>query len=132
MLAEAKIGYYREGGMRVTSYTGLPMPLGGLHQNEQRWPEQVGDRDGRYMEFWNTTDPARTWELIQELDITYIYIGQLEQTLYDSNLTGSLIQWGVTFFVPAGVHKFDTLVDQGHLTIVYENEHTRIYRTIKQ
>jgi uncharacterized membrane protein len=41
VLAEAKIGFYREGGMRVASYTGLPTPLGGLHQNEQRWPEQI-------------------------------------------------------------------------------------------
>jgi uncharacterized membrane protein len=128
VLAEAKIGYYREGGMRVASYTGLPLPLGGLHQNEQRWPEQVGQRDGRYMEFWNTTDPARAWELIQELDISYIYLGQLEQTLYNPQLTGSLIQWGVTFFVTDGINKFDTLVDQDLLDVAYENERTRIYQ----
>jgi len=128
VLAEAKIGFYREGGMRVASYTGLPTPLGGLHQNEQRWPEQIGQRDGRYMEFWNTADPARAWELIQELDISYIYLGQLEQTLYNPQLTGSLIQWGVTHFVPDGIDKFDMLVDQGLLTNVYENERTRIYR----
>jgi uncharacterized membrane protein len=128
VLAEAKIGYYREGGMRVASYTGLPMPLGGLHQSEQRWPDQIGQRDGLYMAFWNTDDPERAWDLIQELDISYIYIGQLEQTLYNSQLTGSLIQWGVTFFVPDGIHKFDTLVDHGLLTVVYENERTRIYK----
>jgi uncharacterized membrane protein len=128
VLAEAKIGYYREGGMRVASYTGLPLPLGGLHQNEQRWPEQVGQRDGRYMEFWNTTDPARAWELIQELDISYIYLGQLEQTLYNPQLTASLMQWGVTFFVTDGINKFDALVDQDLLKVAYENERTRIYQ----
>jgi YYY domain-containing protein len=128
VLAEAKIGYYREGGMRVASYTGLPAPLGGLHQNEQRPPGQVGQRDGRYMEFWNTVDPARAWELIQELDISYIYMGQLEQTLYNPQLTGSLMQWGVTFFVTDGIKKFETLVDQGLLTVAYENERTRIYQ----
>jgi YYY domain-containing protein len=128
VLAEAKIGFYREGGMRVASYTGLPTPLGGLHQNEQRWPEQIAQRDGRYMEFWNTTDLARAWELIQELGISYIYLGQLEQTLYNPQLTGSLIQWGVTYFVPDGIDKFDMLVDQGLLTVAYENERTRIYQ----
>jgi len=128
VLAEAKIGYYREGGMRVASYTGLPTPLGGLHQGEQRWPEQIGRRDGLIMDFWNTDDPERAWDLIQKLDISYIYIGQLEQTLYNSNLTGSLMQWGVTFFVPDGIDKFDTLLDQGQLTVVYSNERTRIYR----
>jgi YYY domain-containing protein len=130
VLAEAKIGFYREGGMRVASYTGLPMPLGGLHQNEQRWPDQVGQRDSRYMEFWNTTDPARAWELIQELAISYIYIGQLEQTLYNPGLTGSLAQWGVTRFFPDGYAKFDELAAQGRLNVVYENERTRIYRVV--
>jgi uncharacterized membrane protein len=131
VLAEAKIGYYREGGMRVASYTGLPMPLGGLHQNEQRWPDQVGQRDGLYAEFWNTSDPARAWQLIQQLDISYIYIGQLEQTLYNSNLTGSLLQWGVTHYMPAGFQKFDEMTAQGRLTIVYENQRTRIYQVIR-
>jgi hypothetical protein len=128
VLAEAKIGYYREGGMRVASYTGLPLPLGGLHQNEQRWPDQVGQRDGLYMEFWNTSDPVRAWQLIQELDISYIYIGQLEQTLYNPQLTGSLMQWGVTFYAPEGIGKLDELAAQGRLSVVYENERTRIYQ----
>ena len=42
IIAEAKVGYYREGGMRVAAYTGLPSILGGLHQNEQRYASQVG------------------------------------------------------------------------------------------
>ncbi|UCC89249.1 MAG: glycosyltransferase family 39 protein [Anaerolineales bacterium] len=128
VLAEAKIGYYREGGMRVTSYTGLPMPLGGLHQNEQRWPAQVGQRDGLYMEFWNSSDPVRAWELIQELDISYIYIGQLERTLYDPNLASSLVQWGVPFLRPDGFSKFGELAAQGRLAVAYENERVRIYK----
>jgi YYY domain-containing protein len=113
VLAEAKIGYYREGGMRVASYTGLPMPLGGLHQNEQRWPDQVGQRDGVYTEFWNTPDPARAWDLIRELDISYIYVGQLE--------------WA-TYTMPGSLAKFDILVAQGRLAVVYQNERTRIYQ----
>jgi YYY domain-containing protein len=112
VLAEAKIGYYREGGMRVASYTGLPMPLGGLHQNEQHWPDQVGQRDELYREFWDTPDPARAWDLIQQLDISYIYIGQLERSVYTS---------------PGALVKFDALAAQGRLAIAYQNERTRIY-----
>jgi uncharacterized membrane protein len=115
VLAEAEIGYYREGGMRVASYTGLPMPLGGLHQNEQHWPDQVGQRDELYREFWNTPDPALAWGLIQQLDISYIYVGQLERAVYTS---------------PGALIKFDALVAQGRLTIVYQNERTRIYGVI--
>ena len=59
VIAEAKVGYYREGGMRVAAYTGLPSVLGGLHQNEQRYSSQVGERDFVVNEFWNTPDPAR-------------------------------------------------------------------------
>jgi len=113
VLAEAEIGYYREGGMRVASYTGLPMPLGGLHQNEQHWPDQVGQRDELYREFWGTTDPTRAWGLIQQLDISYIYIGQLEQAVYTS---------------PGALVKFDALAAQGRLTLAYQNERTRIYQ----
>jgi uncharacterized membrane protein len=128
VLAEAKIGFYREGGMRVAAYTGLPMPLGGLHQSEQRWPEQIGPRDGLYMEFWNTPNPERAWQLIDELDISYIYLGQLEQTLYDPEMTDSLRTWGVTYFSPAGRAKFETLEREGKLERVFQNEGTRIYR----
>jgi len=132
VIAEAKIGYYREGGMRVSSYTGLPMPLGGLHQNEQRWPEQIGERDGLYMEFWNTADPERAWQLIQQLRISYIYIGQLERTLYDPEIARLVQGWGVSFLDPAGYDKFDILRAQGRLELVYENARTRIYRVIRE
>ena len=128
VLAEAKIGYYREGGMRVASYTGLPMPLGGLHQNEQRWADQIALRDAPYMEFWNTDDPERAWQLIEQLDISYIYLGQLEQTLYNPGLTSTLMRWGVTFHAAGGLPKFEALQRMGRLELVYQNARTRIYR----
>jgi uncharacterized membrane protein len=132
VLAEARIGYYREGGMRVSSYTGLPTPLGGLHQNEQRWPDQVGQRDQQVMAFWTTDDPQRAWELIRELNISYIYIGQLERTFFDPDLSGVLGQWGIPSLAPDGLTKFDALLDQGRLSIAYQNERTRIYRVVSQ
>jgi hypothetical protein len=55
----------------------------------------------------------------------------LEQTLYNPNLTGSLLQWGVTHYMPAGFQKFDELTVQGRLTVVYENQRTRIYQVIR-
>jgi uncharacterized membrane protein len=127
VVAEAKVGYYREGGMRVSAYTGLPMPLGGLHQNEQRWPDEVGQRDGLYSEFWNTSDMERAWELIKELNISYVYVGQLELSLYNPNLSALVGQWSLN---PNGFYKFDQLVAQGRLTVAYQNEHTRIYRVV--
>jgi len=112
IIAEAKVGYYREGGMRVAAYTGLPSILGGLHQNEQRPAAQVGQRDMVVNEFWTTTDPTRAWQLIDQLDISYIYLGQIERITYGANVGA----------------KFEQLVEQGKLTVVFENEKTKIYR----
>jgi len=114
VIAEAKVGYYREGGMRVAAYTGLPSVLGGLHQNEQHPPSQISARDLVFNEFWTTPDPARTLELIEDLDISYIYVGQLERIIYGDQT----------------VDKFEQLRAQGELELVFENEKTRIYKRI--
>lgn len=115
ILAEAKVGYYREGGMRVAAYTGLPSVLGGLHQNEQRYPWQVGDRDFVVNEFWSSPDPARTLQLIHELGISYIYDGQIERITHGAFISD----------------KFEQLRAQGALELVFENEQTRIYKVVK-
>jgi YYY domain-containing protein len=112
IIAEAKIGYYREGGMRVAAYTGFPSILGGLHQNEQRPPSEIGERDFVVNGFWTNPDPAQTLELMDELDVSYIYIGQVERINYGDDITD----------------KFDQLVIQGELEVVFKNEKTKIYR----
>ena len=112
IIAEAKIGYYREGGMRVAAYTGLPSILGGLHQNEQRPASQIGERDFVVNEFWATPSPDRVKALIDELNISYIYIGQVERITYGNQVDD----------------KFEQLYQQGHLELVFENEKTKIYR----
>ena len=115
IIAEAKVGYYREGGMRVAGYTGLPSALGGLHQNEQHPPYQLGERDGLVREFWNGLDLPRTLALANQLQIEYIYFGQLERVIYgDQDVT-----------------KFDPLVQQGALDLVFENAQTKIYRVVR-
>ncbi len=111
VVAEAAIPYYREGGLRVATYTGLPTLLG-AHQNEQRYASQVGERDGQARDFFNTPDINRALQLIRELHVSYIYVGQLEHTVYDA----------------AGLAKFDEMVQRGELEVVYENERVKIYR----
>lgn len=111
VIAEAAIGYYREGGLRVSSYTGLPTLLG-MHQSEQRYPRQVGERDGKARELFNTSDLVRARQLIEELNISYIYIGQLERAVYE----------------PTGLAKFKRMAEEGDLSLVYENERVRIYK----
>ena len=72
----------------------------------------MGRRDGQVREFFNTQDIARALQLIRELRISYIYIGQLERAVYD----------------PAGLAKFDRMAAEGYLEVVFENEEVRIYK----
>ena len=56
--------YYRAGGSRVASLTGLS-GVSGMHEGEQRWGELVGARGARLGEFGNSSDLERTGQLNQ-------------------------------------------------------------------
>ena len=112
VFAEAKIGYYREGGRRVAAYAGLPSVLGGLNAGEQRPGTQIGSRDWVVNELWAHPDANRAAQLIDELGITYIYVGQVERATYGGTVGD----------------KFNRLVADGFLELVFENEQTKIYK----
>ncbi len=103
--------YYRAGGLRVASMTGLPTLLG-QHQGEQRYGWQVGQREQLAREFWQTTDMNRFRQLIEDLHIDYVYVGQLERIL----------------FTPDQLAKFDLLLQSGDASVVYQNQGVTIYR----
>jgi uncharacterized membrane protein len=109
-IAEAPVGYYREFGGRVCSYTGLPSLYNDQHEREQRYGWQNARRSRLVDEFFVTTDLLRTVEIAHELGVGYIYIGPLERTLYPR------------------VDKFDQLVASGDLTIAYHNRQVTIYQ----
>jgi len=111
VVAEAALPYYREGGLRVASYTGLPT-LVGAHQNEQRYGWMVAQREGEARSLYESTDLQETKTLIEELDITYVYVGQLERTVYPAR----------------SLAKFDALLEEGYLELAYENPGVRVYK----
>ena len=110
VVAEGRIDYYREGGMRVASFTGLPSLLG-AHQGEQRYSFLVGPRENDAREFFTTADIARTQDLIRSLNIRYIYVGHLERTVYPAE----------------GIAKFEQMTQQGLLSVAYRNQEVTIY-----
>lgn len=112
VLAEAPIGYYREFGVRVSSFTGLPTLLG-MHQSEQRYGDQVGKRSEEAWQLFASTDLSLTLKLIRKHRIGYIYIGQLEKAT----------------FSPESLAKFEKLAQDGWLKEVFRNEKTVIYKT---
>jgi uncharacterized membrane protein len=81
-----------------------------MHEQEQRYPEDVGYRDGLMRELWTNPDSGRTQQMMDELAIDLVYVGQLERYLH-----------------PDGVRKFEEMAGQGLLTPVYQNERVTIY-----
>ncbi len=110
VLAEsAQLDYYRAGGTRVASLTGLSGLLG-MHAGEQRYGKDVGERHGQLSEFWNTEDLARMERLIEELEIGLIYAGQLERHQH-----------------PGSDLRLAELAESGLLESVYRNPEVTIY-----
>jgi uncharacterized membrane protein len=101
--------YYRAGGTRVASTTGLSGLLG-MHEQEQRYGEQVGQRDGLYREFWTVNDRARMADIMAGLNVDLVYVGQLERFLH-----------------PGAVALLEQMAAEGALETLYENERTAIY-----
>ena len=113
VLETSEVDYYRAGSSRVASLTGLS-GLRGMHASEQRPGEQVGPRDGLHREFWSTGDAARMTQLLGELQIDYIYVGQLERHLH-----------------PDAIVRLEQMAAAGLLTPVFTNERTTIYQVTR-
>ena len=109
ILESSETDYYRAGGTRIASTTGLS-GVSGFHEGEQRHADVVGERNARFRELWETPDLARTQQLMDELNVSLIYVGQLEQYLH-----------------PEGTDKFAHMAENGLLTPIYENERVVIY-----
>jgi YYY domain-containing protein len=109
LVESAEVEYYRAGGSRVASLTGLS-GLRGMHASEQRYGDLVGERDGLHREFWNTADVDRTLVLIDELDVALIYVGQLERHQHGE-----------------GVGKLARMAEDGLLIPIYSNDRVIIY-----
>jgi uncharacterized membrane protein len=73
-------------GTRYTIYTGLPNVIGwNWHQRQQRasGPEfLVPKRVSEVNEFYLSDDLTATQQFIQEYDVSYVIVGQLERALY--------------------------------------------------
>jgi uncharacterized membrane protein len=81
-----------------------------MHEQEQRYGEQVGQRDGLQREFWASNDLARMAAILAELNVDLVYVGQLERFLH-----------------PGAVALLEQMAAQGALETLYQNERTTIY-----
>ena len=104
-------------GNRYTIYTGLPGVIGwNWHQRQQRAinsSQWVYDRIDDVNEFYQSDDLDRVQAIMNEYDIDYIVVGQLERAIY-----------------AAGLEKF-AAQDDVMWDLVYSQQETQIYRVNK-
>jgi uncharacterized membrane protein len=112
VILEASLSYYRSGALRASSYTGLPTVVG-FHQNEQRSPSAVAQRERDVHTLYTTSLTERALELIEKYHISYIYVGQLERAEYGER----------------GLAKFERMRGS-YLELAYENPKAKIYRVL--
>lgn len=109
---------YRSIGNRVAMYTGLPAIVGwDWHQRQQRAvvpSSMVTSRTQDVQTLYNTPVVGEAVALIEKYDVEYIFAGQLEHVYYS----------------PAGMGKFNEMVEAGYLEEVYRNEGTSIFRVV--
>ena len=102
-------------GNRFSIYTGLPTVIGWQwHERQQRAAlsdQIVYNRDNDVSTFYSTTDIQKALTLIRRYNARYIILGQLERSYYD----------------PAGLAKFQQMVDNGFLRIAYRDAGTTVY-----
>ncbi len=116
IILEAHLPSYRWAG-RIATFTGLPTLLGWeWHQIQQRMVAGaepiIHHRQQVIDQVYNAPDAAQALQLIQRYGIEYIYVGGVEQALYP----------------PAGLRKFDTLVQRGRLQRVFQYGDTTLYQ----
>lgn len=112
VVAEAALGYYREGGSRVATYTGLPIPLGPQHEGEQRPKAPLGTRSTLVRLLYESADAAETLEVADRLGVTYVYVGQLERIAHGEAVSA----------------KFAQMADMGVLETVFDNGVVAVYQ----
>lgn len=114
ILESSEVDYYRVGGTRMASSTGLS-GLNGMHKSQQRDPREVEQRAQLHRALWSSTDPGHTQGLLETLQVDLVYVGQLERALH-----------------PEGARTFAILAEQGRLKRLYDNERVTIYAASKR
>lgn len=116
IVLEAHQEAYRWGG-RVTVYTGLPTILGWpWHETQQRQVANAGpsieSRKAFVRDVYGSVDSAAKLKGLQLYGVEYVYVGQLERSLYPAD----------------GLDTFAAMAKDGQIEQVYSAGSTQIYR----
>jgi uncharacterized membrane protein len=104
---------------RVSVYTGLPTVVGWRwHQVQQRAGLEgriVDQRRSDVNTFYNVADVALAQDILERYGVRYVYVGAYERAYYD----------------PAGLAKFDAMVEQDILRVVYNGYDVTVYEVVE-
>ncbi len=111
-------------GNRMSVYTGLPSVVAWRwHQAQQRMVMPSGTVEARQQDvrdFYNTPNPDYAWTILQKYAVEYVILTPYEllymPAVHDGDTTA-----------PALI-KFETLVAEGRLDVVYETDEARVFR----
>lgn len=128
-IIEAQLSEYRWGS-RISIYTGLPTVMGWRNHQSQQRNVSVGsnnlntilwNRLNNVQAFYETTDIATAWSLIEFYQIKYIIVGTLERMQYRDVIDVPGV--GLSRDQSAGIAKFDRMASEefGMLELVYSN-----------
>ena len=117
VILEGHTPEYRWGG-RYSINTGLPAVLGwNWHQRQQRAAandQEVWKRADDVAAIYNTPDVDLAELLLAKYGVRYVVVGPLERTYYDA----------------MGLEKFERMVGEGTLRLVFRNEGVIIYEVV--
>lgn len=118
VILEASTPYSYQWYNRVSVYTGLPDVLGWPdHVGEQRYNSQPVNRLTDIGLIYTTTDANQALELLHYYHVRYLYVGDLERSVYAQQSSG-------------GLDKFNRMVGDS-LNVVYRANGVTIYEVVR-
>ncbi len=105
-------------GGRISVYTGLPaVAAWRWHSVQQRLMMPAGTVEARQADvryFYNGFDSRQAMKVLERYNVRYVILGPYERA----------------YMFPEGLPKFETMVEQGWLEIVYQDEMSTIYKVV--
>jgi uncharacterized membrane protein len=108
---------------RVAMFTGLPDIFNGIHEQEQRWGDEL-DRSSDLSTLYNSPNVSDAWRVIRTYGVRYIYVGFAE-----THCIGDPSNPAVCYS-HTGIAKFKTMVGHG-LVVAFHTGNTTIYRVTR-
>ncbi|HEX3721380.1 MAG TPA: DUF2298 domain-containing protein, partial [Nitrolancea sp.] len=130
IIAEASIGPYRGDGSRISSATGLPTVLGwDSHERQQRYWPGIDQRLADVHTLYNSTNVADKLALIEEYDVRYVVVGDVERYWEpDPGFVGISVA-GQPYASADGLAAFNSMLGTD-LRVAFKSGDTTVYEVI--